>query len=64
MLRWSGRFFSEYGLPLSSRDADEVDYLITPSWVVEPTFGTFGLSDTQVTDWNAHVKGCARVPPS
>jgi hypothetical protein len=48
--------FSEYGLPLSSRDAYEVDYLITPELGGATDIRNLWPEPYAATDWNAHVK--------
>ena len=48
--------FSEYGLPLSSRDAYEVDYLITPELGGATDIRNLWPEPYATTDWNAHVK--------
>jgi hypothetical protein len=48
--------FSEYGLPLSSRSAYEVDYLITPELGGATDIRNLWPEPYAATDWNAHVK--------
>jgi hypothetical protein len=48
--------FNEYGLPLSSRDAYEVDYLITPELGGATDIRNLWPEPYAATDWNAHVK--------
>jgi hypothetical protein len=48
--------FTEYGLPLSSRDAYEVDYLITPELGGATDIRNLWPEPYAATDWNAHVK--------
>jgi anti-sigma factor RsiW len=48
--------FSEYGLPLSSRGAYEVDYLITPELGGATDIRNLWPEPYATTDWNAHVK--------